>query len=330
MFFRRHGEPPVIPGSLIFGNAKDFNKQAVQFLLDSRDKFGNIFTLRLLTQHMTIIMDPHSFENFSHERNFDFDVIQKQVNHNVFSFELADAKRMLKEAGKTVKGKYLHRSMKLYSSHLHDAYNQISETDVNGNVLKCKPTDWKQTDMREMICKTLFTALFYTIFGKGNEHDVFKPLTVFKNFNQFHKYFNFLWLGFPVKMFPKALEALKVLCQQPTSDEYLRREDISDYIRFSTEFMLDHDQTEQDIIGHNLVYLHVNYNTFRMTCWAVYYLLAHRKGLEALTEEIKQAIHRKIEDMGGIEEGESVPFNLEEVSSLPILGKLSFVTDKFI
>jgi hypothetical protein len=62
---------------------------------------------------MTVIMDPHSYESFVKERNFDFDVIQKQVNHNVFSFELVNARKMIKEAGKTVKG---HKTVKQRAS----------------------------------------------------------------------------------------------------------------------------------------------------------------------------------------------------------------------
>ncbi|CAG2200157.1 CYP8A [Mytilus edulis] len=97
---RRENEPPIPTGHWFWGNGEEFSKNAVKFLHSTQKKIGDIFTIRLFNQHMTVILDPHSYEKFVKERNFDFDKIQKQVNHNVFSFELVNARKMLKEAGK--------------------------------------------------------------------------------------------------------------------------------------------------------------------------------------------------------------------------------------
>ena len=67
-------------GNLLWGNAADFARDAVSFLHDTQRRYGNVFTLRLINQHVTIVMDPHSYTSLSNERNFDFDAIQKQVN----------------------------------------------------------------------------------------------------------------------------------------------------------------------------------------------------------------------------------------------------------
>jgi len=69
-----------VKGSLIWGSAVDFGTHAVEFLHKCQKKYGEVFTLRLVNQHLTVIMDPHSYEAMSKERNFDFDHIQKQVN----------------------------------------------------------------------------------------------------------------------------------------------------------------------------------------------------------------------------------------------------------
>jgi len=76
----RHGEPPLAPaGNLLLGNAAEFARDAISFLHDTQRRHGNVFTLRLINQYVTIVMDPHSYTSLSNERNFDFDPIQKQV-----------------------------------------------------------------------------------------------------------------------------------------------------------------------------------------------------------------------------------------------------------
>lgn len=314
-YYRRENEPPIPRGHWFWGNGEDFAKNAVSFLHQSQKKLGDIFTIRLFNQHMTVIMDPHSYESFVKERNFDFDVIQKQVNHNVFSFELVNARKMIKEAGKTVKGPYLNKGMSQFSSYLNETFQDATQCDSVQ-----QSDEWKTSGLRVFNSKTLFASLFYTIFGKGDVSDPrFKPMNVYKDFDLFHKYFNFLWLGMPVRMFPKAVKALEGLCQQPCSSELLAREDLSEYIRFSTQFMLNHNQTEQDIIGHNLVYLHVNYNTFRLAFWTVYKLLEHKEAMEALRREVEEVIRCKRAEMD--DDDEEIVFSMDEIDSLKVLGK---------
>lgn len=309
---RRDGEPDIVPGHFLWGNGESFQKNAVDFLHQCRKNHGEIFTIRFFHQRLTIIMDPHSLEAMSKERKFDFDPIQRQVNSNVFNFVLINARKMIKEAGKTVRGSYLGTSMRRYAHHLEDAFRSVLKTDSNENV----PSN--QTDgLRKFVSKTNFAAMFYTIFGRSDNSD-FEPVTVYQCFDVFHQYFNYLWLGMPIMLFPKAVKALEVLCKQPKSDEILAREDLSDYIRYSTEFMKSHGQTEQDIMGHNLVYLHVNYNTFRLSFWCIYYLLDDEKAYQTLYNEITAAINEKCALRNENETGPIV-FNYPEIEKLPVL-----------
>lgn len=261
---------------------------------------------------MTIISDPHTYERVCKEKNFDFDPIQKQVNNNVFSFQLFDARKMIKEASKKVKGQYYVANMVSFSKHLECAF------DDSVNVSTQNGEGWNEAGLRSMASDTMFRAIFRTIFGKGKEGDVFEPSTVYKCFDSFHKYFNFLWLGLPIKLFPNACRALEVLIQQPNSEEVLMRDDVSEYIKFSTEFMKANGQSETDIIGHNLVFLHVNYNTFRLTYWLIYYLSQYPEAREALRKEILELVEQSAECSDA---NEQVEINLDAVDRLPILGK---------
>ncbi|XP_071082110.1 cytochrome P450 7A1-like [Haliotis cracherodii] len=312
---RREGEPPLVPGNFLFGSGAEFAQHAVNFLHKCKKTYGDIFTIRLLNQHVTIVMDPHSYESLSKERRFDFDPIQRQVNHNVFSFELVDARKMLSEAGKKVNGRHLHCGMKNFSDNLQNAFDKVTNLDVNGNVMKTVGEQWGHDGLRSLTSKTIFAALFYTIFGHGESQAEFEPQMFHKSFDVFHKYFNYMWLGLPAKMFPKATKALQVLCQQPNSDDMLMREGVSEYIKFATGFMKDNAQSEQDIIGHNLVFLHVNYNTFRLAFWCIYKLLENKKAHTALAEEIREFVEEK----RALTTGRKVEILMEEFDKLPLL-----------
>ncbi|KAL3852278.1 hypothetical protein ACJMK2_015942 [Sinanodonta woodiana] len=318
--WRRRDEPPMVPGGLIWGNCKEFGEHAVRFLHKSHKSCGDIFTIRLLHQYLTIVMDPHSYDRFTREKTFDFDPIQKQVNHNVFSFELINPRKMLKEAGKTVRGHYMNNIMQNFSKYLNETFADISTKDILGNLHDIpKGENWCASNLRVLTARTMFTSLFKTIFGNPRPEDTFQPMPVFENFEIYHKYFNYMWLGLPSSLFPAATKALKALVKQPCSSDFLSREDLSHYIRFSTEYMLNYNQAETEIMGHNLVYLHVNYNTFRVSFWTMYFLLEHREAWTALSTEIQTAVDEKKQYCSS---DEPIAFNLDEVESLPILDSI--------
>ena len=234
--FRRPGEPPVVKGHPIWGSAKDFGTHAVNFLQKSHKTYGDVFTIRLVNQYLTVINDPHSFEAFSKEKAFDFDPIQKQVNWNVFSFVLKDARKMIKDTGKTVKGKYLGKGLDNFINNLEHAYGELEaplplpESTEHGA--------WTSDGLRVFTAKTMFNAIFNTVFGRSDDSD-FNSNMVFRNFEFFHKYFNLFWLGVPKNWFPKAMEALMQLCVDGNGSEaLLAKEDCSEYIKTAINYML--------------------------------------------------------------------------------------------
>jgi len=139
---------------------------------------------------------------------------------------------------------------------------------------------------------------------------------VYENFEVYHKYFNHLWLGMPKACFPTATKALKHLLVMPDSADLLQRPDLSVYIRTAIEYMKEQGQTEADIKGHNLVYLHVNFNTFRMAFWVLNNLLENRGAWDSLYEEISDMVAGRVD-----EETNRASFTLADVESMQILGE---------
>ena len=258
-------------------------------------------------------MDPHVYEQVGKEKNFDFDPIQKQVNMNVFNFELKDARKMIKETGRTVRGSHMVKGMERFNETLDGTFEATVATQIQP-----EEREWKQMGLRTMCAKTMFNALFYTIFGTEH-HEMFNPERVYHNFEAFHVYFNYFWLGVPKQFFPSAMKALGELICQPTAQKLMEREDLSDYIRTAVKYMKEQGQTEADIMGHNLVYLHVNYNTFRLSFWIIYYLLKNPEAYKALMEEIEQVVDEHLN-----ESTNSATFNTADIEKLKVLGMYSY------
>jgi len=86
-----------VKGSLLLGSAAQFSQNAVKFLHAAHRQYGDVFTIRLVNQYLTIVMDPHSYEAVSREKNFDFDPIQKQVTFTCTTRrpDSVDAKQIL-------------------------------------------------------------------------------------------------------------------------------------------------------------------------------------------------------------------------------------------
>ena len=273
-------------------------------------------------------MDPHSFEAMSKEKNFDFDPIQKQVNWNVFGFVLKDPRKMIKETGKTVRGVMLNKGMSNFVHHLNrslanmsaaiTAANNNNNNHNNNGSISCQSEarrPYGSDGLRAFTSKTLFNAIFNTVFGNSDDHP-FNSNMAYKNFDIFHKFFNYFWLGVPKFLFPQAIDALKELLVMPESEELLARNDVADYIKMATNYMKEQGQTEADIKGHHLVYLHVNYNTFRIAFWVLSNLLEHPESYAALKDEVTAAIDEKLDPSTN-----TASFTGKEIESLQILGK---------
>jgi len=136
----------------------------------------------------------------------------------------------------------------------------------------------------------------------------------------FLRYFNYLWLGFPMSLFPKAVAALKELVQCPDAGELLARPDLSHYLRRAIEFMQCNKQNELEIKCHNLVYLHVNYNTFRLAFWALSNLLETPAAVEAMQREIDELLETRYNP-----ETNSASLDSVDLDSLKVLGMLQLI-----
>ena len=108
---------------------------------------------------------------------------------------------------------------------LKDVINMLPSTDINNNKVT------SQANLRDFLADTFFKAQFMTMFGCDSEGQKFTARSAYENLEVFHRYFNYLWLGVPLWLFPVGYRSLQALTEQPTSEEFLARPDISEWLR---------------------------------------------------------------------------------------------------
>ncbi|PVD24504.1 hypothetical protein C0Q70_14987 [Pomacea canaliculata] len=223
---------------------------------------------------------------------------------------------------------YLSTTMENFAKHVQNSFTDLTKTsamttsDCNANINTDGniSVDWRRETLLTLMSKTVLTSLFYTLFGRsvdpsGEEKTKnFCPKVFHDNFDIFNKYFTYLWIGLPLKLFPKAAEAMTVLLQQPTSHNMLQRNGVSEQVKVSINHFHQHGQSEQDIALYNLLVFHVSYNTFRVTFWCVYKLVEDPSIVKDLERELHEAIELK-----RVDGEESVAFTLAEIDELPLL-----------
>ena len=312
---RRTNEPPLARGNLVFGVGAEFQQNAVRFLHATTARLGSVFTIRLLNKWVTIVQDPHLFFAFCKQKEFDFQPVQKQVNMNVFKFEIKNSSMIIRNASKSTKGVQLTRNMQNFNRFLHDT---LEETVIAP--LEAAVSQVGTSGLIELLVHTQFVAIFDAIFGKSAPKAAFSALRVKQQMDVVHSYFNFLWLGLPHWLFPPVGRAIRFLSDQPSAEEIIARPDSSAYMKFALQAMRRDGQWDSDLAGHNLVYLQVNYITFRLTFWLIYQLLTHPEALAAVVDEIDAFVE------GHTDENKVASISFEEFSNskaLPMLGKCS-------
>lgn len=313
---RRAHEPPLVRGNVVFGAGAQFQQNAVRFLHATTARLGPVFTMRLLNKWVTIVQDPHLFYAFCKQPEFDFNPVQKQVNMNVFKFEIKNSSMIIRNASKSTKGVQLMRNMQNFNRFLRDTIEQtvIAPLDALDSHVGT-------SGLMELLAHTQFVAIFDAIFGKTAPNAAFSAVRVKGQMDQLHRYFNFLWLGLPHWLFPPVGKAIQYLSDQPSAEEIVARPDSSAYMKMALQAMRSDGQTDSDIRGHNLVYLHVNYITFRLTFWLIYQMLKHPEALAAVLEEIDAFVDARTD------ENKVASISFDEFCSskaLPMLGMCLF------
>lgn len=217
----------------------------------------------------------------------------------------------MKVVGKTTRGSAVPRNLSNFSTLLNHSFTDMeNETPLDA---------WHTGSLDHLANKTLFKTIFNSIFGEDKQSPTFNYELYHDNFKVFHKYFSYLWIGLPHMLFPDAKKAIAKLAAQPSSAEFLKSECTSEYLKSAIEFLKGHDMTDAEITSHNLVFLHINLNTFKVATWCLYQLMNHKSAMYAVREELENFIQANKQEKEG--DTDVTYISAKEIEEMESLGK---------
>ncbi|XP_012946916.1 cytochrome P450 7A1 [Aplysia californica] len=348
----RPGEPTIVPGHFFWGNAKQFGSNALAFLQDAKEKYGDVVTIRMLDKYWTIMLDVSSYEAFNNERNFSFSPVKAMINTNVFSYTLQQHEKVIAKISNHLNGVALYSAFEEFVKSLTRVVSETEEHVKTTNtldgqtpqlldkdsVMTMKKTDekltgvkgfkdvlqddWCEEGLQKVVAKVFFNSQFYSFIGRpepGSKSNV-NPDYFFDVYNEFHDYFYHLFAGLPIQIFPTAGKARDKLHASLDIPEILRRPDSSEYIKKATEFILANGQTESDCRNHILSLFHVMFNNLGAGFWCLYLLMHDKAARKSVLKELEDAVETK--RVEGHDGGSVAEFTVEDINKLSYLGEL--------
>ncbi|XP_059748378.1 prostacyclin synthase isoform X1 [Bos taurus] len=158
---RRPGEPPLDLGSIPWlGHALEFGKDAAGFLTRMKEKHGDIFTVLVGGRHVTVLLDPHSYDAVVWEprSRLDFHAYAVFLMERIFDVQLphynpGDEKSKMKPT-------LLHKELQA----LTDAMYTNLRTVLLGDTVEAG-SGWHEMGLLEFSYGFLLRAGYLTQYG---------------------------------------------------------------------------------------------------------------------------------------------------------------------
>ncbi|KAM3621571.1 uncharacterized protein V6R79_012942 [Siganus canaliculatus] len=176
---RSKREPPLDKGAIPWlGHALEFGRDASKFLNRMKQKHGDIFTVRAAGRYVTVLLDPHSYDEVINDSDcLDFTRYAQVLMERIFHLQLpqqqlAQAKAMMKRYFQGVNLNTLNSTM---SRHLQA-------------LLKAKmpqnQKDWKEEGLFNLSYSLLFKAGYLTLFGGEQNNNSTDPTSVYNEYKK--------------------------------------------------------------------------------------------------------------------------------------------------
>ncbi|XP_043831888.1 7-alpha-hydroxycholest-4-en-3-one 12-alpha-hydroxylase-like [Dromiciops gliroides] len=312
---RRTREPPLDKGPIPWlGHAREFCKDASNFLKRMQERHGNIFTVQIAGQYITFIADP-----------FSFDVILKE-NRNKLDFSKLIADYMLKVfefQGQECHGNIMHT---LTSKHLMGTgLVGLTQAMMDSlKVLMLEPDadmspgaqEWKQAGLFQYCYNIVFRAGYLTLFGNiptngkaDHAQDLLESQKVYEEFRKFDILFPQMFYPVLLPKEKQEMRRLKHFFWDILSPWHIMEKDnVSGWIRSAQEHQANDGVSEIEQSHFNLILLWVSSgNTGVVAFWALLFLMKNPKALKAVREEAERVLRR----MGHEVRPGGVPINIE-------------------
>ncbi|XP_061584509.1 prostacyclin synthase [Cololabis saira] len=276
---RQKKEPPLDKGRIPWlGHALEFVKDAAKFLTCMKEKHGDIFTVRVAGQYMTVLLDPNSFDSVLNDTTcLDFTRIRGILIERVFGLQLLGLKPMSerKWMEQHFQGLNLWKLSSSMSAHLQSL---MSDHQV------CSPSEWREDGLFSFCYSLLFRAGYLTLFERRDN-----TAAVYKEFRKFDDLLTKLARRTLKRDEKKTVNTSRECLWELLSPHWLKGRSESDSWQQSYHHFLQKEGIDADMQKKALLLQlwTTQCNAGPAAFWVLGFLLTHPEAMEAVKSEIR-------------------------------------------
>ncbi|KAG3263457.1 prostaglandin I2 synthase [Ictidomys tridecemlineatus] len=158
---RRPGEPPLDLGSIPWlGHALEFGRDAASFLARMKEKHGDIFTVLVGGRHVTVLLDPHSYERVAWEprSRLDFHAYAAFLMERIFDVQLPHYSPTEEKA--RMRPTLVHRDLQALTEAMFTNLRSVLLVDATEGA-----SGWREVGLLDLCYGSLLRAGYLTLYG---------------------------------------------------------------------------------------------------------------------------------------------------------------------
>ncbi|XP_015243818.1 PREDICTED: prostacyclin synthase-like [Cyprinodon variegatus] len=178
--WRYSKEPPLERGIIPWlGHALEFGKDASKFITRMKLKNGNIFTVHAAGRYVTLLLDPHSYDEIINDPDsLDFGRYAQVLMERIFNLHLPlyqpeKAKAMMKRH-------FMGSSLSTLNSSMNRNMEILLKSEMPHN-----QRNWKQEGLFHLSYSLLFKAGYLTLFEGEQNNNCTDPSRVYEEYKKF-------------------------------------------------------------------------------------------------------------------------------------------------
>ncbi|KAL0481431.1 25/26-hydroxycholesterol 7-alpha-hydroxylase [Acrasis kona] len=272
--------PPLITGYIPFiGVALQFGKDPKAYQDHLRTIYGDVFTIYVMGQFITVIKSPHDVQKiYTQPKKFDFHAISHKHALNTFGLP------------RTITPDHAHDQHTLMVRNLQnldlDYLTTRARDRLEEMLLTPKNKEWQQVNMHNWISYIIVSVTTRSMFGDNLPID-----QIYKDYFPFDEQFQILASGLPPSLKKDAIEKRRKFARH--FEQSNPNEDACDLIKLRHEGLTEHCQDVPLGMGHcmGVISWVAMTNTLNATFWCMYYLLQLPKDVtQLIVDEIKSEL----------------------------------------
>ncbi|CAL8402117.1 unnamed protein product [Arctogadus glacialis] len=177
---RSSTDPPLDKGLIPWlGHALEFGRDAAKFLNRMKKKHGDIFTVRVAGRYVTVLLDPHSYDEVIKDPvSLDFSRYAQVLMQRIFNLRLPG--HNLNKAKGLMKKHFQGGNLALLNRTMCMQLSSLLKAEAAQNRM-----DWKVDGLFSFSYSLLFRAGYLTLFGGEQNNNGTDPAEVYREYQRF-------------------------------------------------------------------------------------------------------------------------------------------------